>query len=317
MNHRPRVLIIGSGAVGAVFAEHLTRAGCDVAFLVRDPASPNARMPRSLHRFRLNGKMETVSQALPCVSAVESHWDQCWICLPSTALDSPWLQERLRLLSDTTEIISWTPDLADRRKLESLLGRSVVTGLIGFISFQAPLPGESVPADGIACLLPPRSAVLEKSATGKRAARLLRDGGLPAVTSRDLPWLSARLTAMTVTAMAALEIESWSFSRLRDSGRLAITAEAARQAIRVGAASLGRKSRLAHRLPSALLYRVALQAAPPLMPFDLENYLGYHFAKVADQTRLMLDTWIREGRTHELPVDRLESLRQSLAEIDE
>lgn len=316
MNHRPRILIIGSGAVGAVFAEHLTRAGCEVAFLVRDPASPNARMPRSLHRFRLGGKTETVSQALPCVSAVDSEWDQCWICLPSTALDSAWLRDRLRQLPASTGIISWTPDLVDQRKLETLLGRPVATGLIGFISFQAPLPGESTPPDGIACLLPPRSAVLEQSDTGKRAARLLRDGGLPAVTSSDLPWLAARLTAMTVTAMAALECEQWSLSQLRDSGRLKTTAGAARQAIRVGAASLGRKSRLAHRLPSPLLYRIALQAAPPLMPFDLENYLGYHFAKVADQTRLMLETWIGEGRKRGLPVDKLETLRQWLADPD-
>lgn len=79
MNKGLRIPVVGGGAAGAVFAEHLTRAGADVTFLVRNPANPNAHMPPQLHRFHLTGKTETVSQALPCVSAMSGDWDQCWI----------------------------------------------------------------------------------------------------------------------------------------------------------------------------------------------------------------------------------------------
>lgn len=313
MKHEgPRILIVGSGAVGAVFGEHLTRAGARVRFLVRNPDSANARMPRALHQLHLTGRPTTVHQMLDTSAEVQGEWDQCWLCLPSTALDSDWLKQELDKLGLGVELINWTPDLDDRARLEQRLERPVSMGLIGFVSYQAPLPGETRPAEGIAYWLPPRAATLENTRAGQRAATLLKNGGLSATRSRDLPWLAARLSAVVITLMAALEREQWSLERLRRSPHLDTAAGAAREAMAISAAYLGTRVRWFQQLPHSGIYRGLLKGLPPLAPFDLESYLGYHFAKVADQTRLMLDTWIEEGSKRNLAVTDLEELRRQL-----
>ena len=308
----PRILIVGSGAVGAVFGEHLTRAGARVGFLVRNPDSPNARMPRTLHQLHLTARPSTVHQILDTSSELQGQWDQCWLCMPSTALESDWLKQELDKLGAGVELINWTPDLEDRARLEQRLDRPVSMGLIGFVSYQAPLPGETRPAEGIAYWLPPRAATLENTHAGRVAANLLKNGGLSATRSRNLPWLAARLSGVVITLMAALELEGWSLQRLRKSSHLDTAAGAAREAMAVSAAYLGIETGWYSQLPRSGIYRGLLKGLPPLAPFNLENYLGYHFAKVADQTRLMLDTWIDAGRQRDLEVTHLEQLRRLL-----
>lgn len=309
----PRILIVGSGAVGAVFGEHLTRAGAEVRFLVRNPNGPNARMPRPLHQLHLGGRPSTVHQMLDTSAEVQDgQWDQCWLCLPSTALDSDWLAAEINKLGAGVELINWTPDLEDRARLERRLHRPVSMGLIGFVSYQAPLPGDTRPDEGIAYWLPPRAATLENTRAGERAANLLRNGGLSARRSTNLPWLAARLSAVMITLVAALECEQWSLERLRASRHLDTATGAAREAMAVGAAYLGTRPRWCQHLPRNGIYRALLKGLPPLAPFDLENYLSYHFAKVADQTRLMLDTWIEQGQQRDLEVTHLEALRREL-----
>lgn len=58
------ILIIGSGAVGAVYAQALVNAGCKVEFLVRNQKSPNAAMPRTLYRYSLFGGYPTPAQPI-------------------------------------------------------------------------------------------------------------------------------------------------------------------------------------------------------------------------------------------------------------
>jgi 2-dehydropantoate 2-reductase len=313
MTHEgPRILIVGSGAVGAVFGEHLTRAGARVNFLVRNPDGANARMPRALHQLHLAGRPSTVHQMLDTSAQLQGRWDQCWLCLPSTALDSDWLHQELDKLDPGVELINWTPDLEDRARLEERLQRPVSMGLIGFVSYQSPLPGETRPGEGIAYWLPPRAATLENTRAGERAANLLKNGGLWARRSRNLPWLAARLSAVMITLVAALEREQWSLEHLRRSPHLDTATRAAREAMAVGAAYLDTRVHWSGQLPRTGLYRGLLKTVPPLAPFNLENYLGYHFAKVADQTRLMLDTWIAEGHKRNVEVTYLEELRRQL-----
>ncbi|MEX2399586.1 MAG: 2-dehydropantoate 2-reductase N-terminal domain-containing protein [Rhodothermales bacterium] len=312
-----RVLIAGSGAVGAIYAEYLDRAGCSVTFLVRDRESSNAAMPRPLHEYRVLGGRRTVTQHVPCVTSAEGAWDQVWLCLPSTALESEWLAERLGELAPGTPVVTWTPDVRDRDRLEKMYNGAnrgpIVQGVIGFLSFQSPLPGTDSTLEGFGYFLPPfAAALLEESPEGDRAAAWLRAGGLPARTRSDLAWTAARGAAVLICTVAALEHSEWSLQRLRGRDHLSVVQQAAVEAIRATASYMGRSAGLAARLPYRMILAAALRFAPLVVPIPMEAYLQYHFSKIGGQTRMMLDTWLDIAREEAMPAPGLESLRSRL-----
>ena len=311
----PEILVIGSGAVGAVFAAHLEAAGCNVTFLVRDPDGPNARMPRRLHHYRPGRSTVTTTQNLPCVTSAGGRWDQAWLCLPSTALETDWLAQRLAELDTRTPLVSWTPDVRDRERLEARYQGPIVPGLIGFLAYQSPLPGTDLDADGFGYLLPPlASAMLERSDEGRRAAGWLRKGGLPTRMVADLPWTAARGAAVLITTVAALELSEWSFSGLRKSEHFRLGQQAAQEAIQATAVARGHGPGIARRLPLGLMLRGFLALAPVFSPVPLEAYFRFHFIKVGDQTRMMLDSWRSLAREQGCDTPALDALREALGE---
>lgn len=308
----PRILIIGSGAVGAVYGHHLAMAACRPTYLIRDTKSENSRMPRTLHRYSLVGKkIESRQQHLRTITLGCTGWDQVWICLPSNTIESPWLLKQLAHLSPDTPIILWSPDFRDRDILQKHYAGPISRALIGIISFQTPLPGKSAPSKGIAYLAPPRSAVLENSEAGIQAAAWLKAGGLPTAIHDNLALHEARMTALLQPVIAALEITEWSLKKLRQSQWLAVATTAAREAKAIGETYLGTKP--SRSIPGQhFLLKSAITVAPAFMPFPLEPYLHYHFSKVSEQTRMMLDGWIAQGKRSTLPVTSLVALRDAL-----
>ena len=307
----PRILIVGSGAVGAIYGHYLSRAGCHVRYLVRNIASPSCQMPRQLHRIGLLGGTTSTLQNLRIQTIGDSGWDQVWLCLPSDALDSEWLKTELARVGTTSPVILWSPTLEDRQRLHQLHRAEITLGLIGLVSYQSPLPGDDSPSPGIAYLAPPRSAVLENSSAGEDAASWLKRGGLSCTTHAHLPALAARLSSALIPLIAALEISGWSISTLRQSKWLTTADHARQEAQRIGENFLRIQHR--HRVPGRhLLVRGALRLAPALSPFPLETYLHYHFGKVGTQTRLMLDTWLSKAQHQDEPAPALTALRTAL-----
>ena len=312
----PRILIAGSGAVGAVYAAHLEQAGCYVSFLVRDRNAANAQMPRDLHRFRMLGKPRSVTQDIPCIETIEGEWDQLWLCLPSTALETEWLGRRLQELDQQTPLLSWTPDIRDRQRLEARYRGPVSQGLIGLLSFQSPLPDTDMQEQGFAYLLPPMAAaVVDASPAGRQAADWLNKGGLATRTSEQLPWLAARGSAVMINSIAALELSGWSFRELRAGDNLTLAAQAAREAIRASALDLGTDPGMAEKLPYRSLLSMLLAAGPALSPVPLEAYMKFHFSKVGKQTRMMLDSWLILAEEHQVPAPALSELRRRLGSV--
>ncbi|MDF1780335.1 MAG: 2-dehydropantoate 2-reductase N-terminal domain-containing protein [Alcanivoracaceae bacterium] len=308
----PRILIIGSGAVGAVYGHHLAMAACRPTYLIRDTKSDNSKMPRTLHRYSLVGKkIDSRQQHLRTITLGCTGWDQVWICLPSSAIESPWLLKQLALLDPYTPIILWSPDFRDRDILQKHYSGPISRALIGIISFQTPLPGENTPSEGIAYVAPPRSAVLEDSEAGNQAAAWLKAGGLPTAINDNLALHEARMTALLQPVIAALEITQWSLKKLRQSQWLSVATKAAREAKAVGETYLGKPP--SRSIPGQhFLLKTAISVAPTLLPFPLEPYLRYHFSKVSEQTRIMLDGWIEQGKISKLPITSLEALRSAL-----
>jgi 2-dehydropantoate 2-reductase len=243
----------------------------------------------------------------------EGAWDAIWLCVASPALQQgDWLERLCRDAGDSAVVVL-QPGLHDRALVMDLVGEDrLVRGMIPFSSWPGPLPG-SEGEPGLRWWCPPfAKAALE----GPRAAPLaaaLRRGGLPAAVVR-----SGRVDAQLGLAggvmqplVASLEGAEWSFELLRRRG-MALTAEAAREAISVSAAVRGGAAPWWTPLVRAPALSLLTRLAQSFAPFDFEAFLRVHFTKVGDQTRGSLESLSAEAAARGLPRGALTMLRAEL-----
>jgi 2-dehydropantoate 2-reductase len=313
-----KILIVGAGAVGQVYGWHLRAAGHDVTFFVKEKYRAEVAGGLVLHRL---GYGRAKRQDWPQVSAVSAvaevaaqRWDQVWLTLASDALRGELAAQVLGAVGDAT-VVCLQPDLEDGAYVQEKLASpaQLVQGLITFISYQSPLPGKPGP-EGIAYFLPPLAPGLF-AGDGTRVqsvVQALRAGGLGAKPVADFAKAAAGAPALLQPLIAALETNAWKLGTLPGSDALALGLSASREALAVAAREAGASTLALRQLLRPLLWRFLLPLSRKLLPLDLETYLHYHFSKVGVQTRLMLDTYIRVGRRHGLPVTSLQQLRAAL-----
>lgn len=308
------ILLVGAGAVGQVYGRHLARAGHKVSFFVKAKYAAELTEGLPLHRL---GYLRTESehwQEYGVVSTVEAvaatSWDQVWLCMASDALRSDLSQQVLAAVGAAT-VICLQPGPEDatwvRERLPS--GATMVQGLITFISYQSPLPGrEGKP--GIAYFLSPLAPGLFSGPHQPVQAVIeaLRGGGMAAREAADLEGAGAGSEAVMIPLVAALEQHGWKLSGFARSDELALGREAGREALAILAEDRGARVALEKMLLTPLASRLLLLMAPKVLPLELEPYLEYHFTKVGQQTRDMIDSYIRLGEKHALPTDNLRRL---------
>ncbi len=307
-----RVLIVGAGAVGQVFGHHLAKGGADVTFLVKDKYADECRRGFTLYRLP---KLEPVRfDGAGVVTQPGAGYDQIYVTVSSTALrGGAWFSELARATGDAT-IVVLQPGLEDRAFVaEHVAEARIVDGTINFLSYHAPMPGETrFAAPGMAYWFFPGKAPF----SGPRAADVvgaLRAGGLPAKRVKDLPRTSAFPAAILGAFVAALEAAGWSFQRMRGDGLAKLGARAAREAVRVVEHERGHRAPLGMKLAARpLVFRALLRIAPRVAPVDLETYMKVHVTKVGDQMHDGLATYIARGKTAALPVGALEDLQKRL-----
>ena len=297
-----KALVVGAGAVGQVFGYHLAQGGADVAFYVKpkyvDECKRGFVLYHLPHTEPLRFQAEIVTEPIAC--------DHIYITVPSPALHTGSLDALLR--QDAT-IVRLTPSLGDRAYcLERMPEQRLVDGSINFLSYHAPLPGETRFGEpGMAYWWFPGKSPF----SGERADEVvaaLRAGELPAKRVRNVETQVAFPSALLGAFVAALEAAGWSFAQMRgDTARLG--AQAAAEAIRVVGHELGAKPPLAMRLAARpFTFRAITRIVPHVMPVDAELYLQAHFTKVAEQMHASLQGYVERGRTAALPVDDLERL---------
>ena len=286
-----RVAIVGSGAIAAVLAHHLTLAGDDVTFVVRDPTSPNAQQPRAIHRLRaLARRVTTALQDLPLARTVPPDAREVWLCTATNALTGSWLMDLLAGLSPGTRVVSWLPGagIADAIRDHLPPDIDLAQGEVSFLSFQAPLPTAPTPTGGIAYWTLGLGAALDCSRTGRAAARRLRRGGLPAIALPGFGVAASALATTTTVAVAVLETERWDRDVFRRRSQRTLAARAIRQALQSYAAHGSRRPGPGgERLSAAVLWTLP-RLPQRAVPFDLDAYLQFHFSKVGEQTRQLL-----------------------------
>jgi len=287
-----RVLVVGAGAVGVAYAAAFAAAGVEVHAYVK-PGHVAALRAAPPVLTRIDGGVRRVA-----VSFAEVHtaadtvagvaFDAIVLAVASPALAGAWLDGLLAASGEAT-ILSLQPGLHDKERLLALLppGR-LVRGIIPFLAWSEPLPGEPPGWDGVRLYVPPLARTPLQGADPARVARLvgwLRAGGQPAVASDAVDRQIALGAALLASLILCLELAGWSL-RAVDA---ALAASAAREAVATAAAHRGEAPPPWIHLLHGPIVRVAAHLAPALMPLPLEAYLRSHFTKVGAQTAASLD----------------------------
>lgn len=314
-----RVLLVGAGAVGLTYGRHLQLGGAQVAFYVKPHYAASLR--GGVDMYPLNkGRMCAPERfdgfevlTTPQEVAASGPWDALWLCVSSPALRGGWVGELVRAVGYDATVVGLQPGNGDRDVVLSVCPEErLVWGLITLIAYQSPLPGEHR-GPGIAYWFPPLTPNPFDGPSERAAAMAgaLSRGGCPAAVRSGVVALGSLGGAGFMAFIAALEGAGWSLERLRQSEWAALGSAAAREAISVMAWECGLGSQpdwLAWVLLRPSLLNVVIQAAPWVVPIPLEVYLAYHFTKVGDQTRQIVNSTIALGLRQGRPMHAMSAL---------
>lgn len=320
-------VLVGAGAVGISYGWYLAKGGDSVAYRVKDKYAaalgagthvyfPKKRGVREPLRF---GPSEAVRYDV-ITSDDEVAFGGCdvaWLCMSSTALRGPWLEPFLASLGPDTTLVMLTPGAEDKAYLAARFPlERIVQGLITLVAWQTPLPGEAPHPPGIAVWFPPlaklpfrgdparaRAIVDAMNRGGKKVAKF--DGP-------EIPEVGTVASGILTSHVAALEGVGWTFAALRKSPLRREAAAAAREAMGVLSALLGKRPPFGRHFVRPWVVGSALRLAAWRMPFDFEVYLEYHFTKVRDQTEMTMAELERIGRERGLPVEHIAGLRRTV-----
>jgi 2-dehydropantoate 2-reductase len=320
VSDKPRVLVVGAGAVGQVYARHAQLGGADVTFFVRKKY--RAEVSRGFDMYPLNRRgtqpvrFEGFSVVSRAGEVAGKSFDQIYLTVSSPALRGPWLPEFAAVTGNAT-IIALQPGLDD---LETIVAAGIpkeriVSGVITLISYHAPLPGETrFPRPGMAYWFPPLapSPLCGEPARRDAAVGLLRAGHLPAKRHPNVPQLAAFPTAIMMPYLVALESAGWSLKALT-SDVMELGARGAREALAIVALTWGKPPLQIRMIARPRMLRFGLYLARRVVPLPLEVYLKEHFTKVGDQTRMLMAGYIKRGKQAGLDVTGLEQLMAATA----
>lgn len=317
-----KVLVVGAGAVGQVYAWHLAQAGHDVSFFVKAKYAETLSSGATMYRL---GRWRTRRQDFSGFGLVTEpaqvaaqRWDQVWLALPSDAMRGD-LANRILACVGSATVVCLQPDIEDIDYVRAQVPvEQVVQGLITFISYQSPLPGCTGP-EGIAYYLPPLAPGLFGGEPQRAGAVVgaLKAGGMAVKEVPDFARAAAGAPALMQPLMVALELSQWRLNGFTGSQNFSVGLAASREALAVTEKHAGADIAPLKPLLRPLVWKLLLPLIRQLLPFDLESMLRYHYGKVRTQTLLMLDTYIRLGQHHGLPTPALATLRGQLSKLAE
>lgn len=318
-----RIVVVGAGAVGQVYGHHLARGGASVAVLVKPRRRQEAEAGYTLTRVLPWGsrRTETFTPEAVLTNAAEligrSTIDQIWFCLPTDLLEDALLADAGKA-APSASIVVLAPGHFVRRKVESAVGaKRAVFGSIGMISYLSPLEGSTDPREqktpaGICYALSPTKFSGASERRALETVSALRAGGCPTDLIADATTDVAFGSAFLMPIVATLELAGWSMKEFASAEHSSLAASAIEESLNIAAAVTKLPKPAFTGLLTQWPLAIAARLAPVFMPLDIESFLRVHFTKVGTQTKLLLDTTIRDGEARSLPVDSLRELVKSL-----
>ena len=314
-----RVLIVGGGAVGQVFALHLQNAGVEMG-LYELPANAE-KLKQALDQGGLSLYQTTFfHRREPLVHHLKNYRvltniaesqsfqpDQIWFTVPSPVYYSDWFHDFLRQVP-SDRVVCFVPEGSRPEFFPDGAEDRVVFGGTTFMAWQGgPQAGGGHPG-GINFYRSPLGIPLTgKAQTCHDVAQLLKQAGFKVSIEKPGSDMQASVTAVMTTFVAGLELSGWSLKAFRRSPWLKHSAAACREAV------LSQSSRNT-AIQKLTLSQPFLNAAfslttlllPLLMPFDINKYLGFHYRKTGKQSRKLLEIFIADGKKKGLPVGNIQ-----------
>ncbi|MEQ1507527.1 MAG: hypothetical protein ABMB14_35180, partial [Myxococcota bacterium] len=294
---------------GQVFGYHLHRAGVEIAFRVREP--DRHRGPFRLYPLRGDPAPVTFDAPVVGTDAEVAAFrpDLALLTVPSDALDGPWLAPFLEAMAGIDVVaLEPGPEATDVIRAAHPAVR-LTTGIIAFIAYLAPLPGESrFPAPGVAYWLPPLTRCPFEGTAAPAFVEVLNRGGLPSAVREGIALTSSYGSIAMALYITALKAGGWSFRDTFGSDALAVAFRGVGQAAAVIEARHHTRRPAWLRFAGPAAIRAILRLGRRVLPLDLETYLGVHFTKVGGQTRHHLADVSAHGHALGLPVDAIDAL---------
>ena len=319
---RPRVLVVGAGAVGQGYALALQRGGADVTFFVKphhDERLAKGMPIREVGMFSEGplGDLAYLPRVWDWDDVARETWDAIWLAVDGTALHGDWVAELGKARGDATVVVFQTGTTGRDHLRQWLPEAAIVTAMIPFVAWWAPLSEDEVVPDGPhmkvwhpPLMATPLSGPLDRVAD---IATRLRLGGLKVRVLANAGLQGAMGSSVLLPIIAGLEVAGWD---LRAFGRLAT--------LRPVVAAVHEARRIVGRLHNTqpggswllqpILFSLATRLAPLLAPFDVQTYLRVHFTKVGAQTAASLADLEAAGDAHHIATPALTALRAQLGQ---
>ena len=317
-------LVVGAGSVGQVFARHLHMGGSEVSFLTRNERTSEIRrdlvlIPLNHRNARTSPKHFGSFDVLTQYSQLEGRaWDQIYMCVPSTSLTGGLL-EGIKPYSGAATIVKIQPGLGDGERFKEHFNVSqIVSGMVSFISYRAPLSGETVTEPGMAYWFPPLVKSMFSGPNDRvgEVVRALQAGGLPATAHTNVETLIGYVLAVEAPLTAGIERAGWSFQRFRHGRYLRLASQGIKEASEVVARYQRSKPPAFLKLINSLTIRLASWLLPLGRVFPLEPYLEAHFTKVRAQSLQHLDEFLELALRYDIEAGSLNELRNAIADRD-
>jgi hypothetical protein len=324
-----KILIVGCGAVGQVYALFLQKAGVELGLLDRPAVAE--KLAHSLgqgglplfqvtYRHRRDPIEHRLAKFRVIADAAEARLfapDQTWFTVPSPVYYTDWFKEFVRKVP-SPRVACFAPEGGRPEFIPEGSGERFVFGGTAFMAWQGGPEAGGGRAGGINFWRAPLGIPLAGAREACRdVGQILKQAGFSFTVDKPESRAQACITAAMTTFTAGLELAGWSLAEFRGSPWRGRAAAACREAILGQLPAAGAIARALLGVPvlSAVFWFVSV-FLPLLTPFDLKKYLRFHYTKTREQTLGLLELFAADAIGNKLPVEKIFPLLDALRESE-
>jgi ketopantoate reductase len=237
-----KILIVGAGAVGLVYAHHFSNAGHQVTFLVKEKYQQTleADKQKGVVLYHLNKDKHLQSPVRFTSFTTITEWndadgfDLIALSISSNALRQlplSIINDKIESSMNVASLLMLHPSEEDLAYLTTVIAKEhILQGMITLISYQTDYINEGIKPVGTAYYLPalpmpisisqPLLPQTQDNLKLKQIIMLFNQSGIKAKAVNSTLDDSQLISAFLITFLCVLEAAEWQFERLKNSKKL-------------------------------------------------------------------------------------------------